>query len=173
MAAETPIFCEWNGEAFKPLNPNQAKLADRDYVVGERYRMAPLADRSMQSHNHYFACIAEAWQNLPEEHAQRLPTVEHLRKWALIKAGYCDERTFVCASKAEAQRLAIFVKPMDDYALIMVREATVIQYTAKSQSMRAMGKKEFQESKDKVLDVIAEMIGTTPDTLKQNAGRAA
>src|SRR3546814_9642927 len=55
----------------------------------------------------------------------RFATPDHLRRWALIRAGYRDERSIVCASKAEAQRLAAFIKPMDDYAVVLVSEAVV------------------------------------------------
>jgi hypothetical protein len=40
---------------------------------------------------------------------------------------------------------------MDEYAIVTVREAVVTVYTAKSQSMRAMGRETFQKSKDDVL----------------------
>ena len=165
-----PIAFTWNGEVMVPLQP---RLADRYYVVGETYRLEPREDRSQISHNHYFASIQEAWQNLPEHDAERFATADHLRKWALITAGYRDERSIVCASKAEALRVAAFIKPLDDFAVVTAYECVITVYTAKSQSMRAMGKKQFQRSKDKVLDIVSAMIGVGADDLKKNAGRAA
>lgn len=82
---------------------------------------------------------------------------EHLRKYALIRTGHRDERTIVCASKAEARRVAAFVKPLDEFALVLVNEASVSVYTAKSQSLRAMGKTAFQQSKDDVLGFLAQI----------------
>lgn len=161
-----PLPCTWDGESFVPLN-NFAKLADKHFVVGERYALVPHEDRSMASHRFYFASINEAHQNLPEDMAERLPTPKALRKYALIRAGFRDERSIACASKAEAQRVAAFIKPMDEFAIVTVEEATVTVYTAKSQSIRAMGKKVFAESKDAVLRVISEMIGTDAATLNQ------
>lgn len=171
MTPAVMIF-EWDGDGMVPL-PRFRRLADKHFVVHENYRLEVREDRSAASHNHYFAALHEAWQNLPEHLAEKFPTPEHLRKHALIRAGYRDERTLVAASKAEAQRLAAFVKPMDEYAVVLVDGATVTVYTAQSQSFRAMGKKRFEESKARVLDVIAGLIGTTPDALRQNAGRAA
>lgn len=168
-----PILSIWDGEAFIPISPAWGKRADGHYVVGERYYIAPIEDRSGRSHRHYFAAVAEVWKNLPDEYAERFQTAEHLRKWALIKTGWRDERTVVCAGKAEAQRVAAFTKPIDDFAVVVARDAVVVHWTAKSQSARAMGKQDFQKSKDDVLGVLAEMIGTTPDTLKANAGKAA
>jgi hypothetical protein len=146
---------------------------DAAFVVGDVYRLAVQEHRSQASHNHFFAAVQEAWMNLPEDQAERFPTAEHLRKYALIRAGYRDERSIVCASKAEAQRVAAFVKPMDPFAIVTVSEAVVRVFTAQSQSTAAMGKKAFQESKNKVLDVLAEMIGIQPETLTRNVGRAA
>ena len=170
MAALYPQEFTWDGEAMVPRRPH---LADRQYVVGETYRLGVEEERSRATHNHYFAAIHDAWMNLPEDKSERFPTEEHLRKWALVRAGYRDERTIVCASKAEAQRMAAFMKPLDDYAVIVARENIVVCWTAKSQSVKAMGKKAFQESKQAVLDILAGMIGTTPAVLAQNAAQAA
>ncbi len=148
-------------------------MANKEFVVHEVYRLAIHEDRSATSHNHFFAALNDAWLNLPEEISERFPSAEHLRKWCLIKAGYRDERTIVASSKAEAKRIAAFVKPMDDFAVVVVKEATVIVATAKSQSVRAMGRKEFQESKQAVLEIAAEMIGRSPEMLAQPGRRAA
>ena len=151
-----PLLFDWNGEA---MVPRAKKAPDRAFVIGEQYLLAEVQDRSRNTHNHYFAALAECWKSLPEHLAERFASSEHLRKWALIKAGYRDERSVVCASKAEAERVAAFIKPMDDFAVARVSEAVVIVYTAKSQSVRARGKAEFQASKSAVLDVLAEMLG--------------
>ena len=165
-----PLTFTWDGEAMVPKSP---RMADKLYVVGEEYRLAPHEERSINAHNHYFACLTESWRNLPEDLAMRFQSVEHLRKWALVKAGYRDERSIACSSKAEALRLGAFIRPMDDFAVVVVNEATVTVMTAKSQSMRAMGRAEFTDSKQKVLDVVASMIGVSSKTLAENSGRAA
>jgi hypothetical protein len=159
-----PMIMTWDGEALKPVRRFQ-KIADQRLVVGEQYRVDPEEERSLQSHQHYFAIVNEAWRNLPEGVAERFPTQEHLRKWALIKAGYFDNRSVVCASKAEASRVAAFVRPLDEYAVVVVSEAVVTIYTAKSQSTRAMGKESFQASKNAVQGVLAELVGVTSEAL--------
>ena len=165
-----PQTFSWDGDAMVPLN---ARLADRQYTVGETYRLAPFEERSYRSHAHYFASVNEVWQNLPDELAARFPTAEHLRKHALIKTGFRNERSVVCDSPEEAQKVAAFIKPMDDYAIVIVQDNIVIQYTAKSQSTRAMNKEEFQKSKEAVLDALAPLISVERKTLEQNAGKAA
>ena len=155
------------------MEPRHIKAADRAFVIGETYALAVHEDRSSATHRHYFALINEAWQSLPEHMADRFPTADHLRKWCLIRAGYRDERSIVCASKAEAQRVKAFVGPIDDFAVVVASEAVVTVYTAKSQSMRAMGKAEFQASKQAALDIIAGMIDVSPATLAKQSEHPA
>lgn len=171
--APPPILFAWDGDAMVPAGSHWIRQANKHFVVGQRYPLEVREERSSQSHAHYFACINDAWQNLPESLAERFPTPDHLRKWALIRCGYADERSVVCGSKAEAQRVAAFIKPMDEFAVVMAKDAVVTVWTAKSQSMKAQGKKAFQESKDKVLDFVASLIGTTRDELAKNASEAA
>ena len=168
-----PLWFRWEGDGFVPLTKLWQKRADEQYVVGQQYRLAPYEERSINSHNHYFVCISEAWKNLPEHLAERFQSAEHLRKYALIKTGYRNERSIVAASKSEAQKVAAFVRPMDDYALVVVSERVVTIYTARSQSIRAMNKEVFGESKNAVLDMISEMVGVSAGELRDNAGRAA
>lgn len=165
MSAAPQQF-RWDGEGMVPLRP---RLADREFVVGEVYPLVVEHGRSGASHRHYFAQINDAWLNLPPQIAAHQPTAEHLRKFALIMTGYEDRVTHVCGSKAEAQRLRAFIAPLDDFAVIDVTEATVTVRRAKSQSVKAMGRADFQKSKDDVLGYVAEMIGVAPSEL----GRAA
>lgn len=168
-----PIEHVWDGEAMTPATPFMARLADQHYVIGERYRLAEEHGRSQKSHNHFYAAVQDAWRTLPEAMAEDYPTAEHLRKKALIRAGYADERTIVCGSKAEAQRVAAFIRPMDQYAIVTVSEATVRVYTAQSQSLKAMGGAVFQQSKQAVLEYIDKLLGVAPGETKRHAGRAA
>jgi hypothetical protein len=163
-----PLFYRWEGDGFKPI-PRQAKEADKRYVIGEVYALEQIEERSLKSHRQYFAAIREAWLNLPEGTAASFPTPEHLRKHALIRAGFFDKRSIQAANKTEALRLAAFIRPIDEYAIVTVSNALVEVYTAKSQSHRAMPKAEFQESKTKVLEWIATTVGVTKDQLLQEA----
>lgn len=166
-----PQRFEWTDEGV--MRPKVPRLADKHFVVGLEYMLVPHEERSMRSHRFYFASVNEAWKNLPEDMAERFATPDALRKWALIKAGYRDERSIVASSKAEALRIAAFIRPMDEYAVVVVREAVVTVYEAKSQSVKAMGKAEFGTSKEKVLDILSAMIGTSRDALTANAETAA
>lgn len=172
MSAPLPIVARWTGEVFEPLGRSKRE-ADAEYVVGEVYRLTRYQERSEASHRHFFASLHEAWANLPADLSERFPTSERLRKFALIKSGYATQRQLVASSRSEALRLAAFVAPMDEYALVETRGAVVTVWEAESQSMRAMGKNRFQESKDAVLIYCASLIGVEPETLRREAGRAA
>lgn len=166
-----PLAFKWTDDGvMKPLNP---KRADAFYTVGERYIMAPISQRSEASHRQEFAWLQEAWMSLPDHLAEQFPTAEHLRKWALIRSGYCDSHTITCASRAEALRVAAFIRPIDEFAVVVTNSATVTRYTAKSQSRRAMGAKEFQESKNALIEVVAGMLGVSPEDVLQAARDAA
>lgn len=154
-----PIMMQWDGEAMVPASPYWETHADKQFVMGETYKLAEHHDRSGVSHSHYFASITNAWNTLPDDLLTEYPSAEHLRKKMLVKCGYADERSIVCASKADALRLAAFIKPMDEYAVVTAREAVVRVYTAQSQSMKAMGKQEFQQSKQAVLEEIDKLLG--------------
>ncbi|AZO77521.1 MULTISPECIES: hypothetical protein [unclassified Bosea (in: a-proteobacteria)] len=155
MNAALPF--KWNGEAMHPL-PGFAKRCDAAFVIGEVYNLEAIEQRSAKSHAHYFASVNAAWQTLPENLAEQFPTSEHLRKWCLIRAGYAEQRQIVVSSKAEALRLAAFIKPMDGYAVVSVRECVVIVWTAESQSLKAMGKQRFQDSKTAVLELLSVIL---------------
>jgi hypothetical protein len=152
-----PVLFRWSGEAMEPLS-RFAKACDDVFTVGEVYRMEVQEQRSIVSHNHYFATLQDIFLSLPEGTDERIASAEHLRKFALIRCGYRDERTIVCANKAEARRIAAFIQPMDEFAIVAVTEATVVVWTAKSQSMKAMGKVEFAKSKDDVLGYCQSLL---------------
>lgn len=163
-----PIPCMVLGGVFYPVASHRRYVADT-YGEGEIVTFTRVEERSHASHGHYFALINQAWANLPEDLAERFPSQDHLRKWCLIKAGWRDERATSCATVEEAERLVAFVRPIDDYAIVIRHETAVIVWTAKSQSMADMGKADFQKSKDDVLRVLSELIGTDVTTLHNAA----
>ncbi len=165
-----PLWFEWTGEAMIPLH---ARAADREYVVGQRYRLEHREERSSATHAHEFAWLHEAWSNLPEDLADLYASPEHLRKRALIEAGYCTEEAVDCGSNAAALRVAAYMRGHDDFALVIVRGSIILVRRAKSQSYRAMNRQEFAASKRAIMEIVAGMLGVTPDSLQRNAGASA
>lgn len=167
-----PIVTRWDGEAFRPLG-RSARECDAALVVGRNYRLEILDERSAKSHNHQFAWLTEAWRNLPEDLLDIYPTEEHLRKKALIQAGFYRETILDVGSKAGALRVAADYRARDEFLLVIVRGSIIVIWEAKSQKRGAMLAKEFQASKTAIMAVIADLIGVEPEQLEREAGRAA
>jgi hypothetical protein len=91
--------------------------------------------------------------------ADDFPSPEHLRKWALIKAGFCSETRIVCANNSEAMTLATKAKSLDKYSVVAIDGKTVTIWTADSQRRDAMGRKTFQEAKERALHIISNLLG--------------
>jgi hypothetical protein len=150
-----PIVYIWDGEAMVP-HRRFSRLAESSFTAGQAYRMIVQSERSYASHRQYFAAVHQAWLNLPEHMQLAFPVEDHLRQYALIKAGFCTVRKVV----AKGVRYSV-----DGYAIIVIENGVTTVYAAKSQSYRAMGRKEFQESKQKVIEILADMVNTTPEEL--------
>lgn len=172
-APATPFV--WTGEAMVPP-PGFARRCDEAFVIGQRYTMVEVLERSGVSHRHFFVLVREAWMNLPEADAQRFLNADILRKHALIRAGYCDVTTTVCKFKTEAQRMAGALQAQaahqDDYVIVTVSGKVVTSYRAKSMKMLSMDKATFQAAKDAVLSILSDMIGVDVGTLSRHSEAA-
>jgi hypothetical protein len=171
----SPLIYQWDGEAMVPLKGFVAH-ANSQFVVGERYRMEVEEYRSWISHNHQFAWLRSAWANLPEYRSGQFPNPEILRKHALIETGFCTVQQFPCQTNAEALRMAAAISaakgPKDDYTINLVRGSVLSVYRAVSQSIKAMGGKQFQQSKQAVLEYVAGLLGVAPETLEKQRNAA-
>lgn len=161
-----PLPFRWDGEAMIPRHPRRADAA---FVVGQDYMLAEIEERSLATHNHEFAWVNEAWKTLPERLADAYPTPDHLRKRALIKAGFYHETVIDAGSNAAALRVAAYARGEDQFAYVVVRGPLVVVRKAESQSMRSMGKERFQASKAAIMDVISELLGVAPEALRKAA----
>ena len=167
-----PMIYRWSGEAMEPL-PHFRRRCDQDFVIGEIYRLAPHEERSDISHSHQFAWLKQAWKTMPENLADLYPSPTHLRKRALIEAGYYTEEIVDCGTNAAALRVASLTRRREEFSLVIVRGPLVIIRDPKSQSYRAMDRKEFGESKAAIMEVVAALIGVSVDELGKNAVEAA
>lgn len=161
----------WRDGAFVPDGHRLAEFCHATFGEGEVITFERNEDHSEKSRSHYFASIKTAWENLPETDS-RFPNQEALRKWALIKAGYCTEAHVVCDSEEQANTIAGFMGHQDG-VLVVVKGNVVKKFTAMSQSKESMKAQEFQLSKVAVLDIIAELIEISRKRLEKNAGSAA
>lgn len=162
-----PMWFQWSDDEV--LVPRSKVVAAQHFVIGQYYRMGEVEERSETSHRHEFAFLREAWKNLPENLAPLYPSPEHLRKRALIDAGWYDEQIIDAGNNAVAIRIAAVARGYDEFALISVTENLVIIRTAKSQSRRKMNKQDWQKSKTAVLEIVSAMIGVEPSELSRAA----
>ena len=167
-----PVLMQWSGEVMVP-DSRFLPLCNRQFAVGENYPLLPVEERSMASHNAYFAAIHDGWLNIPENLSARWPSEDHLRKWCLIQCNFFNESEFEFETENQAKRFATFYRKVDDYARIFPHGKKIIIRVAKSQSIAAMGKDTFQASKTAVLDLIESMIGVKPGELRKEAGQSA
>ena len=164
-SAPPPMNFSYVGGAMLPVS---RVLADRYYGEGEIVRMAPWEDRSLASHSHFFAVLSAAWRNLPADLQDTYPSPEALRKAALIQGGYFDEEIIDVGTKAGAERVAKYVRGHDDFAHVVIHGMIVVVRHAKSQSRRSMDAKTFQRSKESVLEIVANLVGVSPQELASN-----
>jgi hypothetical protein len=153
------FWARWNGVCFIPARP---ELVERALRPDQHVLLEIHHERSHAKHRAFFASLAEAWASLRSD---EFPTVEHLRKFALIRSGWYDERFIACDSPEMAARVAAFIRPMDEFHVVMVDGSVVRQWTAKSQSYKAMGRDAFNKSMDDVLGFVAGLLGVDRETL--------
>lgn len=166
-----PLPWTWDGEVMRP-SPRFTQLAKRQFKPGESYVLEPFEPVSHKDRGHYFACIKEAWDNLKPEALARYPTPEHLRKWALVKAGWRKENFTVCDTPERAGMLAGFIRRLDDLSVVIVEGNVVRTYVARTQkvgspSLGLMTKDEWRQSKQDVLDILSGTIGVSRKALER------
>ena len=154
-----------------PLNihPETVWLEGKEWVPAayakDLAEMLREKQRSDASHKAQFAEIRNLWANLPHTHgnAPYAASAEAFRKHGLIAKGFCDVQTVDCethsAALAAAPLIADLARKAHGYALTVVRGPLVVCSTPHSQSYKAMGKEQFQASKQAVLDWGHEVLG--------------
>jgi hypothetical protein len=169
-----PIRFRWLGDHMEPVSTRDRQEADKYYVVGAVYKLAPWFDRSGVSHNHEFAFVEEAFDNLPEHLAPMFRDSTALRKWALCKAGFCSVRKTVYAnSKAQAKDLYLALGGDYDYAVISDDLIAVTFMKAESQKRSKANAKRFQAQKTGIIEVLEDLLGVEPGSLVANAEQVA
>src|SRR5882757_3988917 len=158
----------WRDGVFVPEGRN-ALFCNDEFGEGEIVTFERHDEISTKTRNHWHACVAEAWKNLPDAD-ERFPTPNALRKWSLIRGGYCIENSVVCDSLEQAITIATFMGNSEG-VIIVVRGNVVKRYTAKS--TKDMPKDEFQRAKTDSLDIIAELLAVKRSRLEQATGSSA
>jgi hypothetical protein len=158
----------WDGEAMIP-DAKFKKLAERQFIKGERYVLEAHDQVSHKERAHYHATIAEAHSNLEGDVLERYPTPEHLRKWALVKAGWRTVQHQSFDTEARANWVATMIRSKDAFAVVTVQGKLVTVYTPRSQRVGpgCMTREEWQQSKRDVLDIVSGTIGVSRKALEK------
>lgn len=171
---ENPFALRFDGTNLVPSNRLVGKRMREHFEVGRIYKITEEKERWPDTHRHFFATVRDAWLTLPEDVMARYPSPEALRKKMLIQCGYCDERAVVCGSPEDAKRVAAFIAPMDDFAVVLATANVVQVFTAKSQALKAMDNRQWLDSKNAVLESIDDLLGLERGTIakwnKEKAG---
>ena len=158
---------------LRPLMQSDATALLGQVSVGQTVFLTIDHPRSLASHGHQFAWLADAWASLPESlmDAPYAASPDALRKHALIATHFCQVEVIDVGSKAGAARVAEALhrhaSAAHGYAIKTVRGPVVTIYTPESQSMRAMGSERFNASKRAVLEWVAKLLETTPEALER------
>ena len=154
--AASPFRWDWRGhDSAAP-----ARGGSRPNKSGRHYTLAVEEPKIERPASHVLCERHGCWRNLPDELADEYPDMKRFAKKALIRCGFRDERSIRLRLEGGGARVAAFITPIDRYAIVVQVNAVVRVWTARFQSVRAMGKAEFKESSaDKVLAFCADLIG--------------
>lgn len=167
-----PILAMWTGETFIPASRHY-KALDAELVAGERYMIEAQPLQSEKSRRFYHAQLADLWQSLPEEIAERWPTVESFRKAGLIACGYCHKTEAVCATNQQAQALAASYARLDDYVVVEIKDRCISVWTAKSQKKSVMTDPQERKAANRaVLEWAAAQVGVARDEISTSSEAA-
>jgi hypothetical protein len=162
------VVSVWDGEHFVPLK-RFAKLCDAQFIIGERYIVEVGWQQSAAKRAAFHATLADIFASLPDDIASKYLSVEHFRKTLTIKAGFATQQDEICASRAEALRLAAIVRGREPYSVVEVSGNIVRIWTALSTAGHAMDGKKFSECVDAVFGLASDMVGVDAKTLKKHA----
>lgn len=163
-----PVMFEWTDDEVMVPVARFKPLAVRQFAVGEQYALAPVENIPGASRGGFFAAVAEAWKNLPEDDA-RFPTREHLRKRALVHAGWAMHTQFVLDTPKDAMTMAQGLRRADEYAVIKVSGPCVDMWTAKSIAGGAITAEEWKDIKPRALDFCSALVGATRRELETHS----
>lgn len=160
-----PVQFIWTDEGvMKPL-PRFKTLCDRQYAVGEEYALGPIDNIPSKSRAGFFVDLHNAWSTM-QEGDNRFPSETHLRKRALIAAGWATHTQTVLDTPKDAQKSKIMLNRVEEYALVTIGGCVVDVWIAKSIANGQITAEQWRVVKPKALAWIAEQANTTVEDLQ-------
>lgn len=149
------------------------------FEPGKIYWLIEQHERSNESHGLYFAALKLGFENLPDDKRGMCPTVDDWRSFALIATDFYNTIVQVFDSPADAIAgsimAAMLARRTEDFVITEVEGSILTVYVAKSQKtlrtdpINGMDKKDFEASKQAVLEYTCTFIGMDVDTLMAEA----
>lgn len=161
------VRARWKDGAFRPEGAWEQGRCARDYAGAGLVTLTVEHERDMVSHRKQFAIVRTAWMNLPEALRDEDYAIneEALRKYALIRCGYCDVETALAYSAKAALELGALMGDLarraHGYCIVQTNKRAVRVWTPHSQSVRAMGAETFMASKRDITAFLADLIGVS------------
>lgn len=141
------------------------QILDEHLTAGDLVCLTEDNSRSMKQHRWLFALVRKAFDTLPMDQVLRFPSEEHLRKYALIKAGWCDINTQSFSTpemaKLAAKAFKIGANITTDgrnFTMTVVRDDTVMYVTPRSISLRACKGAEWESACQGVVNYLCELL---------------
>ncbi len=163
-----PVMFTWTDDGVMAPLPRFRALCDRQYAVGEEYALGPVENIPGNSRAPLFIAAKETWNSLPEDD-DRFPTPEHLRKRALVRAGWATHAQYVLDTPKDAKALALALRQHDGYAVIRISGSTVEVWTAKSIAAGQISAEEWKVVKERALAFLATVTGVTSGELQRHS----
>jgi hypothetical protein len=167
------VRARWSDGAFRPQGQWEQSRCERDFAGAGLVTLTVEHERDMVSHRKQFAVVRTAWKNLPETLRDEDFAVNEdcLRKYALIRCGYCDVETALAYSKAAALELGALMgnlaRQAHGYCIVQTQKRAVRVWTPHSQSTRTTSAETFSEQKRDVTSFLADLLGVSIEALEQ------
>lgn len=178
-----PISYLWDGGVMHPFGPRQQRLADQQFVQGERYMLEEWQTRSDPEHARYFALLNEAWETMPELRNGRWASPDKMRKWALVEKGFCRTNNYPAATEKEARRFVSwqtreYGAQADEIKIWIEKAKTgkgwlVYWQEAESQNYKEMSAARFRASVKAVFAAVSEELGVDLEALLEEGEKYA
>jgi hypothetical protein len=137
----------------------------------------PWLHRSDADHRMLHAIVSIAYTNWPESHEFEPMGRDHLYGWLLIQAGHHEPPIDIASRKPEIVRetlqaiTPIVAKRFHCIKILPMAKGYRVLFP-KSLSYKEAGKRQFEDVRSKVYEVIETVLGTDIETLKREAKAA-
>lgn len=150
------------GNIFRLLEPAKMQGKVRN---GERVKLKVVRPRSRAQHNLLFHALCVIYGTWPEEHEFQPFSVDHLRYWLEVKAGWGEK--VACKTQRDIMRVSAsgWGRPI----WFGVEDGEVYAYLPRSISYDKMQPEEFKQLMSKIDEILLREVGFSLSEAKESA----